>query len=382
MGATTLKILVVDDEPGMQIGVERALRDYAVHVAEVNEDVRFEVETAGSGEDALARIENVPAPPHLLLLDHMLPGMTGLDVLDRLAGRDLELLTIMITAYASLETAVTATKRGAYDFLAKPFTPAELKNVIQKAAARLLLARQARALARERHQVRFQFISVLAHELKAPLAAVQGYLAIMRDRAAGDTIDDYDEAIGRCLARVEGMRKLILDLLDLTKIESGQRAREIAPLDLCDAVRHALDTYRPEADARRITLEFAPAGPVPMEADRSEIEVILNNLLSNAVKYNRDGGSVTVECGAEDGTVTIGVADTGIGMGPEDVKKLFGDFVRIKNEKTRKISGSGLGLAILKKLALLNGGDVKVESTPDVGTRFTVTLNQRQTSTE
>jgi len=380
VGATTLKVLVVDDEPGMQTGVERALRDYAVHIADVNEDVRFEVEAVGSGEEALERIEHRSEPPQLLLLDHMLPGMTGLAVLDRLAGKDLELLTIMITAYASLETAVTATKRGAYDFLAKPFTPAELKNVIQKAAARLLLARQARALARERHQVRFQFISVLAHELKAPLGAVEGYLAIMRDRAAGDAIGDYDEAIGRCLARVEGMRKLILDLLDLTKIESGQRARDIAPLDLCEVVRQTLETYRPEADARRIALRFAPAGPVPMEADRGELEVILNNLVSNAVKYNRDGGSVTVECAAEHGVVTIGVADTGIGIGPDDVKKLFGDFVRIKNEKTRKITGSGLGLAILKKLALLNGGDVAVESAPDAGTRFTVTLGQRQAS--
>jgi two-component system, sensor histidine kinase and response regulator len=378
MEPTTLKVLVVDDEPGMQTGVERALRDYGVHIAEVNEDVRFSVEAAGSGEDALARIEGVAEPPHILLLDHMLPGMSGLAVLDRLAGKDLELLTIMITAYASLETAVTATKRGAYDFLAKPFTPAELKNVIQKAAARLLLARQARALARERHQVRFQFISVLAHELKAPLGAIEGYLNIMHDRAAGEAIADYDDAIGRCRVRVEGMRKMILDLLDLTKIESGQRTREIAPFELADVVRQTLETYRPEADGRKIALIFAPAGPLPMEGDRAELEVILNNLVSNAVKYNRDGGRVTVACAAANGVVTIAVRDTGIGMGPEDVKKLFGDFVRIKNEKTRKVMGSGLGLAILKKLAVLNGGDVKVESTLDVGTCFTVTLAQKQ----
>ena len=99
-----------------------------------------------------------------------------------------DMLTIMITAYASIETAVSATKRGAYDFLAKPFTPDELKSTIRKAAARLILAKQARKLAEEKQQVRFEFIRVLGHELKAPLNAVAGYLDLIQKHPLGDRL--------------------------------------------------------------------------------------------------------------------------------------------------------------------------------------------------
>ena len=158
----TLRILAADDEPGMLMAVERVLRSLTIRLPDLNGDVRFTIDTAATGEDALDKIH--AQPPHILLLDYKLPGISGLDVLDRIAaepGRDI--LTIMMTAYASLETAVTATKRGAYDFLAKPFTPDELKNTVRKAAASLVLAQQARKLAEEKRQVRFQFISVLAH---------------------------------------------------------------------------------------------------------------------------------------------------------------------------------------------------------------------------
>ncbi|HWT83052.1 MAG TPA: response regulator, partial [Candidatus Methylomirabilis sp.] len=169
-----LRVLVVDDEPGMRLGIERALRNFSVHLPDVNGLVSFAVESVDSGEAALAKIES--SPPDILLLDHKLPGMTGLDVLNELAEAKPQVLTIMITAFASLDTAIAATKRGAYDFLAKPFTPEEVKAAVRKAAKHLILQRQARRLAEEKRQIRFQFISVLGHELKAPLGAIEGYL--------------------------------------------------------------------------------------------------------------------------------------------------------------------------------------------------------------
>ena len=165
----TLEVLVVDDEPGMRLGVTRALRDFTLRVGDVNGDVRFSVSVASSAEQALALIDQ--HPPHILLLDHKLPGMSGLELLERIAPRQLETLTIMMTAYASIETAVKATKCGAYDFLPKPFAPSELKKVVAKASEHLILTREARKLAQEKRQMRFQFISVLGHELRAPLSA-------------------------------------------------------------------------------------------------------------------------------------------------------------------------------------------------------------------
>ena len=341
---------------------------------DLNGAAHFEVEQAASGEEALAAV--TARPPHILLLDYKLPGISGLEVLDRLTSAHTDMLTIMITAYASLETAVSAIKRGAYDFLAKPFTPEELKITIRKAAGRIVLAQQARKLAQEKRQVRFQLISVLAHELKAPLAAVEGYLRILKDGAAGDDPAVHQRMIDRSLLRTEGMRKLIGDLLDMTRIESGQKRRELVDVDVRDVARAAIETAGPEAASRGITVSLKADSPAVLQADRGEIEIILNNLISNAVKYNRQGGRVDVALRPDAGALLIAVADTGIGLAPEEAGRLFEDFVRIKNEKTREILGSGLGLAIVKKLAALYGGDTWVTSEPGVGSTFTVVLKQ------
>jgi len=367
-----LRVLVTDDEPGMRLGVERTLRGFSVRVPDVNGEVAFDVDQAQSGEEALDKIQ--VSPPDILLLDHKMPGISGLDVLDQLGGMKLETLTIMITAYASIETAVTATKRGAYDFLAKPFTPDELKSTIRKAAARLILAKQARKLADEKRQLRFQFLRVLGHELKAPLNAVEGYLNIIRDRTAGNDVDAYQEMVGRSLVRVEGMKKLIADLLDLTHIESGQRHRQLGDIDLRQLAQTAIETQAPAARQRNVTIALHADEPCNLVGDRGELEMVFNNLLSNAVKYNRDNGRVDVTLARGSGGAVLTVADTGIGMTAEETSRLFGEFVRIKNEKTTHILGSGLGLSIVKKLAMLYDGDVRVESEPDLGTRFTVSL--------
>lgn len=371
----TLRVLVVDDEPGMQHSVARALKNFTIHLPDVEGEVRFDVDRASSGEEGLQKI--TAQPPDVLLLDYKLGDMTGLDVLEWLVKHERDILTVMITAFATLETAIRATKCGAFDFLAKPFTPEELKETIRKAAQHLVVQRQARKLAAEKRKVRFEFISVLGHELKAPLSAIEGYLRILKDRTAGGDLGAYDNIIDRSLIRAQGMRKLILDLLDMTRIESGQKKRELVEVDVREIAKIAMDTVRPDAAAKNVTLQLHGEGPVPVVADRNEVEIILNNLLSNAVKYNRDGGRVDAKLVCDAQKVTISVTDTGIGMTPEEAAKLFRDFTRIRNEKTANIPGSGLGLSLVKKLAIMYGGDTTVASKPDVGSTFTVVL-QRQ----
>ncbi len=217
--------------------------------------------------------------------------MSGLDILTVLNHQNRPILTIMITAYATFETAVQATKLGAYDFLPKPFSPDELRYAVRKATDQLILSKEARRLAEEKRQVRFNFISVLAHELKAPLNAIEGYLRILQT----DEPPERKQMIDRSLIRLDGMKKLIFDLLDLTRIESGQKVRNFVPVDVRALAKSAADLFSAEAAERHITIDLKPEGPVEMVADPSEIEIVLNNLISNAVKYNRDGGSVTVE---------------------------------------------------------------------------------------
>jgi signal transduction histidine kinase len=172
------------------------------------------------------------------------------------------------------------------------------------------------------------------------------------------------------------MRKLILDLLDLTRIESGNKQRQLLSVDLCEVVAMAIETAQPEADGRQIAIRTAMPAELTLQGDRGELEIILNNLVSNAVKYNRDGGAVTVTLTDLGEQVEIAVADTGIGMTQQEADKLFGEFVRIKNAKTASILGSGLGLSIVKKLTALYAGDVSVRSEPDVGSTFTVRLDK------
>ena len=369
-----LNILIVDDEYGMRRGAERALRNMHLHLHDINGDVRFNIRTAADGRELDERMAE--GPTDILILDYKLPDTTGLDILDRLMKQPLDLLVIMITAYASLDTVVTATRRGAYDFLAKPFTPEELRGAVRKAARHLILQRQARRLAEEKRQVRFQFVSVLAHEMKAPISAIEGYLQMMRERAVGETLADYDHIVGRCLVRIEGMRKLISDLLDMTSIESGQRQRAIATVDLGDIARQAVENVKAEAARRGIAIDLDVPEGARMEVDRAEIEMIFNNLVSNAVKYNRDGGRVGLRVREAEGEIRLVVEDSGIGMTPEECQRLFSDFSRIKNDKTRHILGSGLGLSTLKKIVTLYDGDISVESRPDVGSTFSVVLRR------
>ncbi|OGV69493.1 MAG: hypothetical protein A3K19_33180 [Lentisphaerae bacterium RIFOXYB12_FULL_65_16] len=369
----TLRVLVVDDETGMRTGVQRVLKNFNIRILELGEDVRFEVAEVENGAQALARISELP--PHLLLLDHRLPDMTGTEILEKLGHtEESEMLVIVITAYASIETALAAAKRGAYDFLAKPFTPDELKATVRKAATRLVLQRRARMLAEEKRQVRFQFISVLAHELKAPLAAIDGYLHILKDRTLGAELPAYDRIVDRSLVRLDGMRKLIFDLLDMTRIESGQKVRHFERVDVCSVAREIMETLAIEAKDRNITMELDSPVSVDMTADRSEIQIVLSNLLSNAVKYNRDGGGVKVTVQRAGDRVRIVVTDTGIGMTADEVGRLFQDFTRIRNAKTKHILGSGLGLSTTRKIAELYGGTMTVESQPDVGSTFTAVL--------
>ena len=368
-----LRVLVVDDEMYIRAAIGRALESLQFVMPDIGATAAFAFEEAGSAEEAREHIAGT-SPPDIMLLDVKLPGMSGLELLEEIGPTLTDTLTIMITAYASIETAVRATKSGAYDFLAKPFTPDELEHVLQKAARHIIVAQRARMLAEEQRQVRFQFLRVLAHELKAPLNAIEGFLNTIIDHTAGNDPAVYEEMLRRCRTRTQFMRKLIIDLLDLTRIESGQKKRELGEVSIAAIAKMSRDTLQPDADARGIAIEIECDPEMRIHGDAGEIEMVFNNLVSNAVKYNRDGGRVNVRCAKDGDIVTIAVSDTGIGMTEEEAGQLFESFVRIKNEKTFGIMGSGLGLAVVKKVAMLYDGDVEVHSVPDEGSTFTVRL--------
>jgi signal transduction histidine kinase len=367
-----LDVLVVDDEPGICSGVQRILQRFTVSYPFMDEDRGFKIHEAYTGEDAIDFIKQ--SPPDIVLLDNKLPGIQGTEVLDYINKNNRDIIVMIITSYASLELAVKATDQGAYDFIPKPFTPQELKSAMENVTKNIFLRSMTKRLNKEGKEVRFQFLSVLSHELKSPLNAVEGYLQLMQERQAGHDISDYDQVIERSLQRIKGMRTLIMDLLDLTKIQSDEKDKKYEEVNLVETARGAIESINPYAIQKDVTVQLHGEEQVRVYVDPNDMEIVLNNLISNAVKYNYDGGQVDITLGRDTDGVHIQVSDTGIGMKKEDTEKLFQEFVRIKNDQTKNITGSGLGLSIVKKVVDLYGGRIDVDSQPEKGSTFTVFL--------
>ena len=219
------------------------------------------------------------------------------------------------------------------------------------------------------------FLCMLAHELKAPLNAVGGYLDMMSRASMGMDITSYSEMIARSIIRLETMKSMITEMTLLCSLDSGRRIGDPDDVDIVEIVSAVIPDFLLDASKRKISIN-PPDGdsPVMMKCYPLEIRIIISNLISNAVKYNCDGGSIDITIEKTADHVIIRVSDTGISISPEDLKRLFNEFVRIKNEKTKKTEGSGLGLYIVKRLCALYNGSVSAESTPEKGSVFTVSL--------
>jgi two-component system sensor histidine kinase/response regulator len=371
-----LKVLVIDDEPGIRSGVSRILNNFHVTYPFMDEDYTFEVTEAATGEDGIEILER--DMPDILLLDNKLPGIQGVDVLEYIRKRNYDIVVAMITSYASLDVAIRATRDGAIDFIPKPFTPQELKSSIENITKQQYLKRITHKMKQEGKKIRYQFLSVLSHELKAPLNALEGYLRMMQGKQAGDMIDDYATPIERSLQRIQGMRNLIMDLLDFTKIRLEAKEEKIQEVNLAEVASTAMVTVQPYAIQMDVNIHIDVRNDVVIMVDPDDMEIVFNNLISNAVKYNKIGGKTEIIIDKSEGEAIIIISDTGIGINKNDTENLFTEFVRIKNEKTRNISGSGLGLSIVKKVVELYHGTITVESTPDVGSVFTIRLPMKQ----
>jgi two-component system, sensor histidine kinase and response regulator len=371
-----LKVLVIDDEPGIRSGVSRILNNFQVNYPFMDEDYTFEVQEAAIGEDGIIIIDR--DKPDVVLLDNKLPGIQGIEVLEYIRNKKYDIVVAMITSYASLDVALKAHKFGATDFIPKPFTPQELKSSIENITKQQYLKRITHRMNQEGKKVRYQFLSVLSHELKAPLNAIEGYLRIMQEKQSGDRIEDYATPIERSLQRIQGMRNLIMDLLDFTKIRLERKEEKIEEVHLSSIASNAIVTVQPYAIQMEVSVKLTVKTDAVIMADPTDMEIIFNNLVSNSVKYNKRGGKAEIIIDCDDNDVIIIFSDTGIGITETDRENLFTEFVRIKNEKTRNISGSGLGLSIVKKVIELYNGIITVDSVLDSGTTFTVRLPKKQ----
>lgn len=223
--------------------------------------------------------------------------------------------------------------------------------------------------------IKSQFVSMVAHELKTPLAAVQGFINIILDGKLNLEKTKQKEYLERSTVRLKGLTDLVNDLLDISRMELKTKLREIEEVSLQDVVKNTLQFLELEINKKGIHISFETPVNLPLiKADLNELTRLFTNLISNATKYNKENGSILISLENESSYIIIKIKDTGIGMKPEEREKLFSEFYRIKNEKTRGISGTGLGLSIVKKIVESYYGKIEVESDYGIGTTITIKL--------
>ncbi len=487
-----INILVIDDEQIMREGCSRILSKNG-----------WGVITAENGVQGLEEIKARLNEIDVILLDLMMPGMSGMEVLDQIRTIDPALLVIVITGYATVESAVEAMKKGAYDFIPKPFTPDQLRIVVRRAIEKRTLQKEAEFLRKERERslrdvatekskiktiincmgdgvlvcdregcivltnpaasrmlkvsensilgsflsncnldpdlsktieeslktrdlnytsvsqelsigekgeiflrahtapvrndlgetigsvtvlqdishlkeldkMKSEFIAMVAHELRAPLAALEQQLNVILNRMAGDITEKQEQLLSRAKERAKGLLELIKDLLDLSKIEAGKMVQYKEPISLKDIIQKVVDLMKAVAEEKKIYLEFQSPKQNPIiNADRMGMEEIFTNIISNAIKYTPEGGRVWITLEEEGGFTKTTISDTGIGIKKEDIPRIFDKFYRVKDAETRRITGTGLGLSIVKSIVEAHLGSISVESEAGKGTKFTVLL--------
>lgn len=358
-------IIVIDDDPVMRLSCTKILENGVV------------CETYEDGEKGLKRIEE--AKPDLIVVDLKMPKIGGIDVIQKVHQFDSNISIIVITGYATVETAVDAMKAGAYDFLPKPFTPDELRLMVKRGLERTELLRQSQKLKEEKAQLQRQFVTFVSHQLKSPLAAVQQYLDVLNHLEESPKKELIQKDwINRSSTRIREMISIINDWLMLTKLECKELFVDSSKITLQKLIDQIFESVREEADKNQLSLINEIPDNFNLKIPEKCFTMIFSNLIANAIKYNKSKGKVTVNAEEHEDSILISVQDTGIGI-PEDKKEMiFEDFYRIKNEKLKDIPGTGLGLSICKKIITELFGRITVSSTENNGSTFTVILPKKE----
>jgi two-component system phosphate regulon sensor histidine kinase PhoR len=227
---------------------------------------------------------------------------------------------------------------------------------------------------RRLERVRAEFVANVSHELKTPVTAVKGFAETLLEGALYNS-KACEEFVGIIGEEAERLNRLINDLLSLSRIESREMKLQLELLELGPEIRQIADKIKPRFQKKELALSVAASGhPVVALADRDRLEQVLLNLLENSLMYTPSGGRVEVGVKESEGLVVVSVSDTGIGIPPDDIPRIFERFYRVDRARSRKLGGTGLGLAIVKHIVETHGGRVWVESEVGKGSTFYFTL--------
>lgn len=371
----TAVILIVDDNQNNLDLLSRRLKRRG-----------YSCRTVDNGPDAIKMVDEIS--PDLVLLDIMMPGMDGTEVLAVLRERynPIELPVLMVTSRNADEDVVDAFEKGANDYIEKPsefpVMLARIRHHLQHKRLDDELKQSHQELKRKnrmldisnRHKI--NFLSSMSHELRTPLNAVLGYSEVLLEGMMGDLNKKQKEYCREIYDSGAYLLIIINDLLDLSKIEAGKLELELQSTHLEALVAGVTGMMREKAQRHNINLLINVQPDLSaVQLDPLRIKQVLINLLTNAIKFTDPGKDVRLEVGIENDNIVINVIDHGCGIAEEDIERIFLPFEQAESPTQKKaVEGTGLGLALVDKLAVLHGGKVEVTSTPGIGSRFTVTL--------
>jgi signal transduction histidine kinase len=234
---------------------------------------------------------------------------------------------------------------------------------------------EANSKLRELSEMKEEFLALTTHDLRSPLTVISGVISFFTSGRLGELSPEQKNMVSMMERNTQSLIELVNDLLDASKLESGTIRLEIASIDLRGVLDELRETMEPLAKEKEIELvETLPKDLPPVQADRAKLRRIILNLLSNALKFTPKGGRVEVRVEREASQVRISVSDTGVGIAPEDVARLFDKYEQARSRATRGEKGTGLGLYITRQLLQLHGSEIKVESEVGKGSTFSFTL--------
>ena len=363
------KVLVIDDE--------EIVLDSCLSILSSSD---YDIKTADNGLLGIQVVEDFR--PDIIFVDLKMPGISGFEVIEKIQVIDPSIVTIVITGFATIGSAVEAMQKGAFDFLPKPFTPAELRLITLRGLEKRKMVLETQALRREKELLREHFAAIVSHELKSPLATTQQHLFTLSSELSGQLTEDQQRRFERIQTRINDLMKLIHTWLRAISVDINTIKENFQPTSLPVILSKAVESVEPHAVRKDISISTFIGDDIPMiYGDEGTLVEAIVNIVGNAIKYSPAGSKVDLSAGYFDDQVVIRIQDNGIGISKEDLPFIFVDFYTSSDENKAE-RGSGVGLALTRRILEAHDGTITVESELGQGSTFEMRLPGYEDETE